>query len=221
MLTTTHQGNNADLIKEASDFYIKDGDFVADVTYGRGVFWKKTNTSRFMLFPSDFITVPDRAFDFRALPYPDECLDHFVLDPPYMHSPGKTSAYQKMYRTTDSHGAGAAHGKVRTLYHNEIMEDYKAGMQEAWRTLVEGGMLWVKCKDEIESGWQRWSHHEVYLDAREIGFTGKDLFILVTGRNIPNRNQRQLHARKTHSYLWQFLKPTAAQTRSVSRMKIR
>lgn len=221
MLTTVHNGANAPLIEAVSGFYVKDGDWVADVTYGKGAFWKQTDTSRFMLFTSDMLTVPEAPWDFRDLPYIDGCMDHVVLDPPYMHSPGKTSAYQGQYQTTQSHGLHADHGKARTLYHNEIIEDYAKGMAEAWRVLGEGGMLWVKCKDEIESGWQRWSHHEIYLDAREIGFVGKDLFILTTGGNIPSRHARQLHARKAHSYLWVFLKPTARQTKTVKRCRIR
>lgn len=218
MLTTVHNGNNGAMVKAVSDFYIKDGDWVADVTYGKGAFWKQASTSRFMLFKSDLLTVPEAPWDFRDLPYIDCCMDHVVLDPPYMHSPGKTSAYQQQYKTTHTHGS---HDKPRTLYHNEIMEQYADGMSEAWRVLREGGMLWVKCKDEIESGWQRWSHHEVYLDARQIGFVGKDLFVLVTGQNIPDNHERQLHARKAHSYLWLFLKPTATQAKAVARYRIR
>jgi len=221
MLSTVHYGPNAPLIHAVSDFYVKDGERVADVTYGKGAFWKDTDTRRFELLKSDIDTVPEALYDFRDLPYEAECMGHVVLDPPYMHSPGKTSAYRGQYRTTDSHGAGADHGKARTLYHNEIMEDYAKGMKEAWRVLRTGGMLWVKCKDEIESGWQRWSHHEIYLDARALGFVGKDLFILVPGSTIRSNHKRQLHARKAHSYLWIFLKPSMTHHRAVTRYRIR
>jgi hypothetical protein len=218
MLTTVFEGTNAPLIKAVSDFYVKDHDWVADVTWGKGAFWKTTCTDRFMLFKSDALTTPDALWDFRKLPYIDSCMDHVVLDPPYMHSPGKKSAYREQYKTTHTHGS---HDKPRTLYHNEIMQQYADGMREAWRILRVGGMLWVKCKDEIESNWQRWSHLEVYLDAREIGFIGKDLLILVTRKNMPSRHAKQLHARKHHSYLWIFIKPTSQQTTAINKARIR
>jgi hypothetical protein len=63
----------------------------------------------------------------------------------------------------------------------------------------------VKCKDEIESGKQCWSHIEILEEATKLGLYGKDLFILVpTSRTSSGRWKRQLHARKVHSYLWVF-----------------
>ena len=212
------QIDNSDLIKEVSDFYIKDGDFVADVTWGKGVFWKKVDTTRFWFFPTDLLTM-DVSHDFRALPYDNEVFNHVILDPPYMHSPGKTML-SKNYQNTAAHGQKSTI-KTRTIYHNEIIEDYEKGMQEAWRVLEPGGMLWVKCKDEIESGWQRWSHIEIYADARKIGFVGKDLFILVPTAKVNSNHARQLHARKTHSYLWLFIKPTDREAKQVEKYKIR
>src|SRR5664279_3959556 len=52
-LTTSHSGNNADLISAVADFYISDGSTVADVTYGSGAFWRKTDDSRFILLKAD------------------------------------------------------------------------------------------------------------------------------------------------------------------------
>jgi len=97
MATTTHKpvrtlygGTNADLLVDVARLYIPDGALVADVTWGRGVFWQKTNTSRFTLLGSEvdhdrmraaagvndpqgqLITAPGPTFlvaDCRALPY--------------------------------------------------------------------------------------------------------------------------------------------------------
>lgn len=77
-------GANSAMIKKAARLYIKDGDNVADVTYGRGAFWVETDLTHFHLHRSDLNpATPDitRA-DLRALPYPDNSLDVEVLDPP-------------------------------------------------------------------------------------------------------------------------------------------
>ena len=89
-------------------------------------------------------------------------------------------------------------------YHRDIMELYRDGLTEAHRLLKPGGLTWCKTQDEIESHRQQWSHIEIYQIATEIGFYGRDLFVLVTGS--PPIQHRQQHARRNHSYLWIFQK---------------
>ena len=57
---------NADLIEHAAKLWRKDQDVVADLTYGKGVFWRKTN-GRFRV-GSDLIAKADVRADFRQLP---------------------------------------------------------------------------------------------------------------------------------------------------------
>ena len=46
---TCRQGINAQLIADAAELYIADGDQVADLTYGKGAFWADKNPTRFDL----------------------------------------------------------------------------------------------------------------------------------------------------------------------------
>ena len=194
---TAITGNNAALFNTAAKMYIKDYDLVADVTFGKGVFWRKVNTSRFCLLASDIITVADAQYDFTDLPYMDDCLDVVVLDPPYIHNPG-TPLVDTNYQNSTTTG-----GK----YHDDIMTMYTAGMKEAVRTLTSGGLLLVKCQDEIESGTQRWSHIEIYEIAKQLGLYTKDMFVLIPKTKPSIQQKQQLHARKNHSYLWVFKCP--------------
>lgn len=94
-------GDNADLIKAVTSLYAKDPDVtIADVTYGKGVFWRKC--PHIDVTGSDLVTVPDRPYDFRDLPYDDRSFDIVVLDPPYVHSPGNhmTDANYQNAQTT-------------------------------------------------------------------------------------------------------------------------
>jgi len=56
-------GNNDELFHRVSRLYLKDGCRIADVTYGKGVFWKKIDTGQYDFWPSDLITCPDALYD--------------------------------------------------------------------------------------------------------------------------------------------------------------
>lgn len=200
LVTTVTFGTNDQLIADVARLYLTAGAAVADVTYGQGRFWKKTDTSPYRFLASDL--EPARpgvlAADFRSLPYRDGSVDAVVFDPPYIHSPGAgmyASRYNGRATTTANSHAG-------------IMAVYQAGMTEAARALRDGGQLWVKCKDTIASERQCWSHIDIHRMAQELGMYARDLFLLVPAAPSTvvsgGRWPRQFHARKVHSYLWIF-----------------
>lgn len=198
-VTTVTFGTNAELIATVAGLYLAAGDVVADVTYSSGRFWKKVNLGRYRFLASDLLpSAPGIvAADFRALPYADGSVDAVVFDPPYIHSPGKG-----MLNTRYN---GLATTDMAT--YADIMALYEGGMTEAVRVLRDGGQLWVKCKDTIASEKQRWSHITVFELADKLGLYARDLFLLVPpapSSVTTGRWQRQIHARKVHSYLWIF-----------------
>lgn len=194
---TTITGNNADLIKDVGELYFKDGFIICDPTFGKGVFWRKIDLTRFEFFPSDLLTCPDHQYDFRHLPYAEDSFNVLVFDPPYCHNPGCL--------IVDANYKNAA--TTKGFYHRDIIQLYREGMIEAARVLQPGGLLLVKCKDEIESSKQRRSHIELYsLALDELRFTDEALFILKQKNNPIVQHKRQLHPRKNCSYLWVFRK---------------
>lgn len=210
MIYTSYVGNNADLVYEVSQMYLKPHDKIADVTYGKGVFWNKICLDDYDLFPSDLLTCPDSAYDFRKLPYDDGSFDCVVFDPPYCHNPGRmlVNASYKNAETT------------KGMYHKDIIQLYHDGMQEAHRILREEGFLWVKCKDEVESSYQRWSHIEIYDHAINLGYFAKDLFVMTQTGKPTIQHKKQYHARKNHSYLFVFKKPNTREKRELRRFGI-
>jgi Methyltransferase domain len=206
----TVQGNNSALIAAVARLYLPDAAIVADVTWGYGVFWQRFNGSRqFTLFGSDMRQeypekIPqkpaDLIADFRQLPYADESIDVVVLDPPYTHCGHYINNYKYNSKLTDH------------MRHPEVIGLYHAGMREAHRVLRPGGTLWVKCKDEIDSG-QCWSHIELYQIAQKLGLRAADLFVLASRPAPTRRHLRQHHALKTHSYLWILRKPRSSMRR--------
>ena len=86
MILTATTGTNADLFPKILELYFKEGDSIADVTYGNGVFWKNVDTSKYKLSATDIKT----GTDFRKLPYDNEIFQGVILDPPYIYNPSKT-----------------------------------------------------------------------------------------------------------------------------------
>jgi tRNA G10 N-methylase Trm11 len=186
--------NNDALIAHVARLYFRKSDRIADVTFGRGVFWRNINLCDYEFHPSDICTCPLDPYDFRDLPYEDGSFDVVVLDPPYSHDPGKGMGANTAYRNRET---------TAGLNHDGIVRLYADGMKEARRVLRPRGILLVKTQDEIESSKQRMTHIEIHDHALLLGMTVEDLFVMVRPA-APPVQQDQKHARKNHSYLWVF-----------------
>lgn len=183
---SVYVGNNSGLIKNVSNLYFSEGNKIADVTYGRGAFWRKVDTKKYDIVGSDILT----GTDFRNLPYADNEFDHSVIDPPYA-------------RITNLKGMVDCYNTNRFTTHDEIIKLYESGLIELSRITKKNGYILCKCQDEICGCRQRWSHIEIKGIAEQLGLYAKDLFILVNEKN-PKPVCKQQHARKLHSYLWVF-----------------
>lgn len=211
LIVTAHVGMNQDVFPSILRLHVPAGATVADVTYGKGIFWKNVPAGRYKLLATDLQT----GVDCRSLPYKNETIDCVVLDPPYMeglyrravrHLAG--SGTYAAFRTTYSNGAKTVEGPK---YHDAVLDLYtKAGL-EAYRVLRSYGVMIVKCQDEVSANLQRLTHVEIIDTYRGLGFYPKDLFVLVrANRPAVSRLLRQEHARKNHSYFLVFVKTNGA-----------
>lgn len=167
--------------------------FECDVTYGSGSFYRK-----FSWRPKYCYDISPR-FDFVECLLSSKVHDrHFgtlksiVYDPPYLHSPGKSSIMGKRF------------GGYKN--HEERMKDYKATLDSCYLALNSGGVLVMKCQDIVEGGKQKWVHLEV-ADHASYFWSIVDLFVLTNSNIIKGWNHgNQKHARKGTSYFWVFKK---------------
>ena len=184
--------------------YVAPGSKVADVTYGRGVFWKLIPDDEFVLLSTDLA----RGVDCRRLPYSSGEIDCVVFDPPYMHTPGGSAHvghqnFEGYYRNNATNGLTAK-------YHDAVLELYFQAADEAGRVLREDGIYIVKCADEVCANQQRLTHVELINELAGKGFVVEDLFVLVrNNRPGVSRVIKQVHARKNHSYFLVFRKSAA------------
>ncbi|MGH9432788.1 MAG: DNA methyltransferase [Terriglobia bacterium] len=204
---SAHVGDNSEVFRKILDLHVPKGATVADVTYGRGVFWKKINPKDYRVFSSDI----QDGVDCRDLPYWKHSLDCVIFDPPYMEG---------LYRSSNGHLAGSgSHKAFREHYsngqattegpkwHAAVLDMYFKGALEAYRVLKPGGVLIAKCQDEVSANTQRLTHVEIIVKYEEIGFYTKDLFVVVrTNAPCITRLKKQVHARKNHSYFLVFVK---------------
>jgi hypothetical protein len=195
---TSYQCNNDHLMAQVARLYLRPGNRIADVTFGMGRFWRATDLTQYEFYPSDLLTVPERPYDLRRLPYRSDDFDVFVLDPPYMHHPAKSRRHNADYKNAET---------TRGFSHEDIIRLYRDGMFEGHRILKAGGFMMVKCKDEIESGRQRMSHIEIHdIAVNQLNMIVQDLFVLTQRSPVPYLGKTLQHAKKNHSYLWVFQK---------------
>ncbi len=195
-------GGNEGLFPSILDLYVAPGSTVADVTYGKGVFWRNVPEGLYDVLASDLHT----GTDCRDLPYDDGVIDCVVFDPPYMHTPGGSAhsahrPFERYYRNNDTGN------RTKAKYHEAVLALYEDGGKEAYRILRPRGVMIVKCQDEVCSNRQRLTHVEIIRAYQDFGFVAEDLFVVVrTNRPGVSRTVRQVHARKNHSYFLVFWK---------------
>jgi DNA methylase len=202
LVFTAHQGNNDQLFAQILSLYVLPGSTVADVTYGKGVFWKRVPAGRYRLLATDLVG----GVDCRALPYADCSVDCVVFDPPYMHTPGGTAHVN--HQNYEGYYGNNRVGQASALkYHEAVLDLYFQTGSEVRRVLRREGLFIVKCADEVCANQQRLTHVEIIEAYRDKGFVIEDLFVLVR-HNRPgvSRTLRQVHARKNHSYFLVFRK---------------
>lgn len=201
LIFSAMQGTNDEFFPHVLALYVAPGSTVADVTFGKGVFWKCVPKGKYKLFATDL----SAGTDCRKLPYSSNSIDCVVLDPPYMHTPGGTAHighqnYEQYYANNRTTNGGHK-------YHEAVLELYFSAGAEAFRVLRQGGFFIVKCQDEVCANRQRLTHVELINEYQRTGFICEDLFVLVR-RNKPgvSRVVNQAHARKNHSYFLVFWK---------------
>ena len=200
LVMSAYAGTSDKVFPLVISLYVEPGSVVADVTYGKGVFWKLVPPGLYDLKATDLST----GVDCRELPYADGSLDCVVFDPPFMHSSGGSAhvghqLFENNYRNNETSSGKNDHASLLDLCFTAA--------DEAFRVLKKGGVYIIKCQDEVCSNTQRLTHVEIVNELTKKKFVIEDLFVVV--RNAKPGVSRvlvQLHARKRHSYFLVFFK---------------
>ena len=199
-------GTNADLFPRILDLHVPKGSCVADVTFGKGVFWRDVPKDDYVVLPTDIAT----GVDCRELPYDAGTIDCLVLDPPYMEGFFRKSGQKAgsgTYQSFRDHYSSGTEKPQKAKWQDAVLEFYVQAGQEAYRVLKDKGVLIVKCQDAVSANKQHFTHIQIIIEYQKMGFYAKDLFVLVrNNRPAVSRLKKQVHARKNHSYFVVFTK---------------
>lgn len=215
LIISAHQARNEDVLPKVLDLHVEPGAKVADVTYGKGVFWKQIPDTAFDVYGTDLDpekSPTGESVDCRALPYEDDSFDVVVLDPPYAEGffrrnkdmlaggDGSHTNFREHYsngEVVDTNGS---------KYHGAVIDLYCEAGAEAKRVLRDDGTLIVKTQDEVSANTQELTHVQIInFYESQLGLYTKDLFVTVRS-NTPAVSgvHEQVHARKSHSYFLVF-----------------
>jgi hypothetical protein len=215
VVQSAYLATNEEVFPKVLALHVPRGSTIADVTYGKGIFWKAIPRDAYVLKPSDIST----GVDCRKLPYATGSIDCVVLDPPYMEGLHRRKVEHMAgggthvaFRDTYSNGQAIVE-QDGPKYHDAVLALYFAAGREAYRVLRSKGTLIVKCQDEVSANTQRLTHVEIINEYLTLGFYAKDLFVVVR-RNQAGMSRviQQVHARKNHSYFLVFRKTNGGKT---------
>ena len=225
---SAHVASNAEVFAQLMALHVPEGSRVADVTWGKGAFWRLIPDERYDVLATDLQT----GVDCRVLPYAHGSLDALVLDPPYMEGlfrrdttqlagSGSHAAFRGRYSDGTATVVDAG-DKTAPRWHEAVLSLYLEAGTEAHRVLRNHGVFVVKCQDEVSANRQRLTHVELINAYAEAGFYCKDLFVVVRpNRPAVSRLLRQEHARKNHSYFLVFVKLDPAHPKRLRAPKAR
>lgn len=210
LIFSSSVGSNDEVFPSILKLFVKENGLIADVTYGKGVFWRHIHNGQYRVIRSDIklLTSPKGQLcsDSRFLSIKSNSLDAIVFDPPYMHTPGG-SAHVNHQQYENYYGNNEAGNGIKSKYHDAVLELYYDSLYEAFRALKPNGIYIVKCQDEVCANKQRLTHVEIINEAEKAGFLVEDLFVVVrTTKPGVSRIITQYHARKNHSYFLVFRK---------------
>lgn len=191
ILGSVQGGTNADIIATVAPIYLA-GRSVLDVTYGRGLWWKRYLPDEFTCHDLD--PAKGDGVDFRALPEADSSVDVVCFDPPYIPQGGDTTSTEQGFIQS----FGLRSTSRAALW--QLMDD---GLAECARVARE--FVLMKCCDFTNGGAFHLGHVKAIELAARHGLAVHDLIVHHTGSGPGGHNiVRPIRARRHHSYLLVF-----------------
>src|SRR5437660_694992 len=125
LIHSCYQGKNDALFAQILSLYVAKSSKIADVTFGKGIFWKKVRKKDYELFATDIAS----GSDCRNLPYENDSIDCVVFDPPYMHT--ATTAHRGHQNFEENYRNNATQNGSTKKYHEAVLDLYFQAADEA------------------------------------------------------------------------------------------
>lgn len=185
---------DAELIEELLRFYPRrEPRLILDATVNGGRFWRGS-TRKVVGLDVDPRHRPHVCADNAAMPFRSGSFDVVVYDPPHIPNQGKDRS--KDFNTRFGLGARSPKENGYSFAHT-----YPPFMGEAWRILVDEGVLLCKIVDYVHNHRYQWAHIDLTRAGQDVGFTACDCIIKVRKGPIVDPKWKQAHhSRRQHCY---------------------
>jgi len=188
---------DTEILENINQIYLKDKRIELDPTYSKGVFYKNFQEPKIKtdLYP---ITEDTRKMDSQELKFNDNSIRSIMFDPPFLFRNQKSNNNDKM---CDRFSYFKTFQELLNMYNNSLKEFH--------RVMENNGILIFKCQDMTGGSGSRpffCSHNEIINMASKIGFTLKDIGIVVSTKRIIRDAKEQGCFRKIHCFFLIFKK---------------
>jgi hypothetical protein len=193
---------DAELVEQLLGFYPRaEPRLILDATVNGGRFWRRS-VRPVVGLDLDSRHRPTICADNAAMPFGAGVFDVVIYDPPHIPNQGRDQS--KDFNTRFGLGARSAKENGYSFSHT-----FPAFMAEAWRVLVQEGVLFCKITDYVHNHRYQWAHVDLIQSGREAGFTACDCIIKVRkGPIIDPKWKVAHHSRRQHCYWIVFRKST-------------
>jgi hypothetical protein len=201
-LPSVWDGEDSELLERLLTFYPRRApQRILDATINSGRFWKGS-TRQVIGLDIAASYRPSIQGDNTMMPFLDSVFDVIVYDPPHIPNQGKDR--QKDFNLR----FGLGQSSPKELGYN-FGHLYPSFMREAYRTLIEEGVLFCKITDYIHHHQYQWAHVSLIEAASAVGFRACDCIIKIrTAPIIDPRWKVAHHSRRQHSY-WLIFRKSA------------
>ena len=199
-LASVWDGTDAELLKKMLDFYPKrTPQLILDTTVNAGRFWEG-NRRLIVGMDIDIRFCPNVNADNLFMPFPAECFDVVVYDPPHIPNQGKDQSkdfnarFGLVLKSSAKNGYNFSHL-------------FPPFVQEAYRVLKPEGILFCKITDYVHGHRFQWAHIDLFKAAVDVGFCPCDCIVKIrNGPIISPKWKNAHHARRHHCYWLIFRK---------------
>lgn len=185
------------ILNAINQIFLEGIGFGLDPTYSKGNIYGKGEQPK-LKFDIEPETEDTQKSDCRKLPLSNNSQISIVFDPPFLFRDRKSVNNDKMC---------GRFSYFQTF--EELIQMYKDSLKEFYRILQDYGILIFKCQDMTDGSGSRPffdTHCKIIKMARELGFSLRDIGILVKKNKIIRKAKLQGCLRKVHSYYLVFRK---------------
>ena len=212
-LESVRHGNSGACIQDIFDIHFADARSVADVTFGKGRFWRWPDQTRWtpdvISLDADIRGGASIRADYRFVPLKDQSVDVLIFDPPFIFTPGirRIVGAKRFFLGSEEGVRFNEDDRVQRPKNAAELMTHTAHVFTEARRIARQGII-LKGQDLIVDRPHWWSFSVMLSCLSRYGIMPEDMLIQVSpaARLNDPRWKKQYHFRRRHAlyliYKW-------------------